>query len=484
MVAEEEGEEGREPKGIRAPARVSRQEREVHERTHTPYRPWCKYCVRARGRNTAHRKSDQEEVAEDELKVPRISMDYFFMSEEDQAANENPLLVMLDEETGDKYARAVGHKGLGVAHERDWVIKDMSAELKAWGHPGGDGNSLILKSDGESAIIAVKDALGRFHGGRMIPEKPPKGESQSNGAVEEAGKTIREFTVVLKEQLEDKANMKVSSDDVIVQWMVRWSAMMVSRFLVGKDGRTSYERRRGRKCKIPVVAFGEKIWYKELREGKQKKDKFTSEWQEGIWLGHARSSNEAIVGTRKGVVRAYSIKRQPEDERWDRGLIKDLKGTPQQPNPLKPGMNIPIKVSFDPPRQEIPMPSEPLREEKAPRRMKITAAMVEKYGYTDGCDACRNKRAGVQSSKGHNEVCRERIRKAMAEDEDGGKRLRQEEERTNRWLAEQLEKADKENKDVKHDGEEGVKDIADRGRRKRRGVRAGRAGREGGIGPG
>ena len=64
---------------------------------------------------------------------------------------------------------------------------------------------------------------------------------------------------VIKEHLEDYAKVKLECDDVVVLWMVRWAAMMCSRYLVGKDGRTAYERRRGRKCRIPVVAFGEKV---------------------------------------------------------------------------------------------------------------------------------------------------------------------------------------------------------------------------------
>ena len=120
-----EGEEGRESVGIRAPQRVSKEDREMHERTHTPYRAWCPYCVKGRGRNTPHMLS-KGKSGEEESRVPRISMDYFFMSEKDEKANVNPLIVMLDEETNDKYARAVGQKGLGEAHEMDWLIKDMS----------------------------------------------------------------------------------------------------------------------------------------------------------------------------------------------------------------------------------------------------------------------------------------------------------------------------------------------------------------------
>ena len=44
--------------------------------------------------------------------------------------------------------------------------------------------------------------MAKFHGGRIVPELPPRGHHQSNGLVEEAGKTTREYCKVLKLQLE------------------------------------------------------------------------------------------------------------------------------------------------------------------------------------------------------------------------------------------------------------------------------------------
>ena len=84
-VTEEEGEEGREPRAGASPQTPSRLEREQHELTHTPYRSWCEHCVRARGRSRPHQKKSQEE--KEEATVPRISFDYFFFSEEEEAAN-------------------------------------------------------------------------------------------------------------------------------------------------------------------------------------------------------------------------------------------------------------------------------------------------------------------------------------------------------------------------------------------------------------
>ena len=38
----------------------------------------------------------------------------------------------------------------------DWLIEDISTVMKGWGHAGGSGGEVIMKSDGEPAILALK----------------------------------------------------------------------------------------------------------------------------------------------------------------------------------------------------------------------------------------------------------------------------------------------------------------------------------------
>jgi len=109
-------------------------------------------------------------------------------------------------------------------------------ELKTWGRGGGPGGALTLKCDGKPAVRAVHEALARHHGGRIIPEGPPKGESQLNGVIEEAGKTVRGCTRVYKDLVEERAGIKVGCDVEITLWMIRWAALVCSRYLVGQDG--------------------------------------------------------------------------------------------------------------------------------------------------------------------------------------------------------------------------------------------------------
>ncbi|MDA8583767.1 hypothetical protein N9L68_06020 [bacterium] len=80
----------------------------------------------------------------------------------------------------------------------------MRQELNAWGHPGRGQNALIIKSDGELAIVAVREALARCHGGRVTPEQPPCGEHQANGLPEVTGRHVRGHARVLQLPLQNQ----------------------------------------------------------------------------------------------------------------------------------------------------------------------------------------------------------------------------------------------------------------------------------------
>ena len=119
----EEGEEAEEPSGLRK----SRRSSETRTRTHTPYRAWCRHCVRARGRNAPHRTRTEEQR---ERQVPKVSMNYFFMSQADEKADKNPLIVMMDESTGERSMPGPYWRG-----ERNGVAgEEQSEEMKSWGH--------------------------------------------------------------------------------------------------------------------------------------------------------------------------------------------------------------------------------------------------------------------------------------------------------------------------------------------------------------
>ena len=80
------------PKIAKNPGDPTRREREEHDITHLPYRSWCRTCVEAKGKEDPHKKVS--EIQPEEL--PIVSMDYAFMSQEDQEG-QTKIIVIKDQ---------------------------------------------------------------------------------------------------------------------------------------------------------------------------------------------------------------------------------------------------------------------------------------------------------------------------------------------------------------------------------------------------
>ena len=68
---EEQREEAEESKGVNRGTKLSRKEVEEHERTHLPFRNWCKHCVFGKAKSNPHRKADEREGEK-----PVVSIDF------------------------------------------------------------------------------------------------------------------------------------------------------------------------------------------------------------------------------------------------------------------------------------------------------------------------------------------------------------------------------------------------------------------------
>ena len=86
----------------------------------------------------------------------------------------------------------------------------------------------------------------------------------------------------------------------------------------GDDGKTGYERLKGKKCHHEIVEFGEKVHYKLNTKGKGKDEKLEIKWGEGFFLGKWWRTGEAVIGTSNGVIRAGTIRRVGGHRRGDR----------------------------------------------------------------------------------------------------------------------------------------------------------------------
>ena len=120
-------------------------------------------------------------------------------------------------------------------------------------------------------MVAVIEAIAARRHGQTILEHSAVGEHNINGRVERAIRSIRAQGPTLRHFLERKLQVKVDVEATVMSWVWRWAAMLHSRYHVGADGRTAWERFRGRKLNQWIVGFGEKVWWRELEDSTETK---------------------------------------------------------------------------------------------------------------------------------------------------------------------------------------------------------------------
>ena len=117
----------------------------------------------------------------------------------------------------------------------------------------------IFKSDLEPAIMELKGKVNVELGDsyEVVMENSPVGEHESNGVIERTVQTVGGMIRTHKLALEKAYNKELEAENVVIQWLIIHAAVMVSLFEVGCDGRTAYERSRGKKNRRELPIFGE-----------------------------------------------------------------------------------------------------------------------------------------------------------------------------------------------------------------------------------
>ena len=260
-------------------------------------------------------------------------------------------------------------------------------------------SSLILRSDQEPAIVELKRAAAKIcreeHGQEIILEESPVAESQSNGAAEEACRSVKGMTRTLRHSLEALHGISIGPAHPVLPWMVQHGAFLVSRGQLGSDGKTAFSRRRGRSYKRDLPAFGEKVLY--LQAGKRR-SKLEDRWHPGLYIGVADRSDEILVMDSSGVYKARTVKRQDERARVDPGLLNSVTGLPWRPVPGDPAVEeVPITSHLEAPAvvAEAELPPVPIAQ-TSPHSFHIRKDReLAIYGYTTGCSGCRAARLGL-----------------------------------------------------------------------------------------
>ena len=267
----------------------------------------------------------------------------------------------------------------------------------------------------------------------LILEKSPVGEPQSNGEVENAVRRVQIRTI--RDGLETRLGNTLPGNHILIRWMVSHAAETISRYQIGKDGKTAHERLRGRKFNKIVPEFAEHVHYLTL--GSLGRNIGESRWNTGAFLGIREESGEYKIGTEDGAVKCRTYKPMgSHEERWNWEEVNKIKGLPWQTNPGMPGYDIKPNAIM-PDKGEKPGEGAQAKDKEAKYKgLYIYPSDLKEpdgFGYTDGCKGCEKIKEGANTKGGsrkHSEECRRRIIQALRKKKPEDKILKKLDENT------------------------------------------------------
>ena len=425
MEQAEEAEQGDEvPPELRihAPTRPTRKEFEEHVVSHFPFWSWCEACVRGKAKANPHRKIDHTDET-----TPVVTVDYCFMNSrtDDVVLDEKthaPILVVRDRWTKHLFAHVLPYKGVTKG---PYGSKVLLNDIKKLGY-----SKLIIRHDPEPALTSVVEAVKNGFEGTLIIEKSPKGVKESKGEIERAVQTLEGQARTLRAAIESNYGEKLPDDSPVLTWLVEHASTVYNLFFRStelQDGKTPYSRLRGREWKVAIPPFGEAIEY--LKRG----HKFEAQWTKGIFLGVKDTTTEKIVGNSTGVFTVQSIRRKPEEDRYDSELLKSITGIPWDPQAIReePAIAAPREPVIASPSGEALVQPPAIDDKKRKlRRLYITKKDLEKFGYTAGCPACDATQIGKRSTGiHHTNRCRDRLEESIRGEEEENPRVARHESR-------------------------------------------------------
>jgi hypothetical protein len=319
--------------------------------------------------------------------VPEVGFDYAFVRRESEEETAT-LLVMQDRDSRAIRAWVVPVKGVGsdMAHAVSRAVEGV--------HELGHRGPVVVKTDNEAALLALREAImAQMHEG-AIPVQPVPGESESNGVTESGVRLFKGLLRVHLAALERKAGVMLPSGHPVTAWLVEHVADVLTKYLVGSDGHTAYERLFGKQAREEGLEFGEQVLFRK-RRAQDMNVVLDGRWELGTWLGRRWGSSVHRVHAHGKVIEVRAVQRRPAPERWVAAELAAVRATPwlTDPGPEADGAEPAVLQPLPRPAGDAgPAAARP--DIGVPRRVYIRREDLEQHGYTATCRRCRIMREG------------------------------------------------------------------------------------------
>ncbi|CAK0891517.1 unnamed protein product [Prorocentrum cordatum] len=327
-------------KALARPGQPSDEERRARAVHHLPFRPWCSDCVMGCARGTP-REVSAKPKGDDEY--PVVEMDFVYVAT-DEIARKYPMVCGYVVKVVD--SRKLEHRGrgglpailnvvdcrsnasgtiFGSKRMGDYKAHFVAKLIGSWGRA-----TVILLADGENAIGALAEQVKKLRSHSTIARQGPACSSTSMGRIEASSGAAAELLRTLRFSLETKLGCTLELSHSILAFLANAG-------------------------------------------------KFEARFARGIWVGKSEFDDQRlVVDLQRGLLKVRSVRRMPEEFRWNAEVVKQIDVAPWGPVPER------VRSSIR-------------------KSMSITENMLSTYGPTDSCPKCTCGRGQ------HSEQCRQRF---------------------------------------------------------------------------
>ena len=225
-VDEEDPQQAKPARGLKAPAEPTQQERAKHELTHLPFRSWCPTCVANKRRADNYPKQTS--------KMPVVQFDFCYFKTAGEPTTTGTL-AGIDVERGMVMATRVGDK----RQDFQYHVNCIQPFLKECGRAQAVVTSTIIQSEQEDHLIALLKTAASKMGGNISFRQSPEYSSQAQGSVERFHLTLMGQNRTFRAQLQQNYDRTITSNRPIVPWLVRHTAYLLNRYATHADGNTA-----------------------------------------------------------------------------------------------------------------------------------------------------------------------------------------------------------------------------------------------------
>ena len=156
---------------------------------------------------------------------------------------------------------------------------------------------------------------------------------------------------------------------------------MITRFQTRSHGGSSYKLIFGREYCGEIAEMGEQLWYRLAARVLAGRGKWEARFARGIWVGKSEiDDTHLVVDLERGIQKVRTVRRMPEEFRWNVEMLQNSRFTPWKPTPGKSAQVV-------------------------GRNMYITERMIDAHGTTDNCRKCST------GQENHSAECRQRFEK-------------------------------------------------------------------------